>query len=149
MPARTLPAQAVAEARGFADGARLRLRHHDVAMHGRQAPADAVARAVFDAVEQARVEAIGSRSMAGVRQNLTQAFELRMRSDPIARARARDEVPLATAVGLIVRERLTGEAPPRARCPASISCASGSRPRPAPISTRSRCCSTTSRVSRA
>jgi cobaltochelatase CobT len=117
MPGRNLPAQAVAEARGFADGAALRLRHHDAALHGGQAPAEAVARAIFDAVEQVRVEAIGSRAMAGVAQNLTTAFEMRMKSDPIVRAKARDEVPLATAIQLIVRERLTGDAPPPATLP--------------------------------
>ncbi|MFD1949630.1 cobaltochelatase subunit CobT [Sphingomonas arantia] len=117
MPARTLPAQAVAEARGFADAAALRLRHHDTALHGSQAPAEAIARSVFDAAEQARVEAIGTRAMAGVAYNLDTAFEMRMRSDPIVRAKARDEVPLATAVQLIVRERLTGVAPPPATLP--------------------------------
>ena len=117
MPARTLPAQAVAEARGFADGAALRLRHHDTGLHGRHSPAEAVARSVFDAVEQARVEAIGTRTMAGVALNLTTAFEMRMKSDPIVRAKARDEVPLATAIQLMVRERLTGEAPPAATLP--------------------------------
>ncbi|HEX8445051.1 MAG TPA: cobaltochelatase subunit CobT [Sphingomonas sp.] len=117
MPARTLPAQAVAEARGFADSAALRLRHHDAKLHGAQAPAEAVARAVFDAVEQARVEAIGSRAMVGVASNLTTAFEMRMKSDPIVRARGRDEVPLATAIGLMVRERLTGQTAPAATLP--------------------------------
>ncbi|WP_076072152.1 cobaltochelatase subunit CobT [Sphingomonas montana] len=117
MPARTLPAQAVAEARGFADAAALRLRHHDIGLHTRQAPAEAVARSVFDAAEQARVEAIGARAMAGVAQNLDTAFEMRMRSDPIVRAKGRDEVPLATAVQLLVRERLTGQAPPPATLP--------------------------------
>ena len=114
MPARNLPAAQVAEARGFADGFALRQRHHDVAVHTRAAPGDAAARLVFDAVEQARVEALGSRAMAGVRANLGQALEMRLRSDPLARARTRAEVPLASALGLIVRERLTGEAPPAA-----------------------------------
>ncbi|PZO91661.1 MAG: cobaltochelatase subunit CobT [Sphingomonas sanxanigenens] len=112
MPARNLPADQVAEARGFADSFALRLRYHDAAMHVRGAPADAVARAVFDAAEQARIEAIGTKSMAGVAGNLDSALRLRMRSDPIARARGRDEVPLSTAVGLLVRERLTGRAAP-------------------------------------
>ena len=112
MPSRSLPAQAVAEARGFADGFALRLRHHNQALHERLAPAEPVARAVHDAVEQARVEAIGARAMAGVRSNLHQALEVRLRSDPLVRARSREEVPLSTAIGLIVRERLTGEAPP-------------------------------------
>lgn len=112
MPARNLPAQAVAEARGFADSFALKLRHHDQRIHDRTAPAEPVARAVHDAVELARVEAIGSRAMAGVRANLSQALEVRLRSDPLLRARVREEVPLSTAIGLLVRERLTGEAPP-------------------------------------
>src|SRR5688572_32059508 len=114
MPGRTLPEREVAEARGFADAASLRLRHHDVAMHARAAPADEIARSVFDAAEQARVEALGARGMAGIRSNLARATEMRMRTDPIVRARSRAEVPLGTALGLIVRERLSGEAPPEA-----------------------------------
>jgi cobaltochelatase CobT len=52
--------------------------------------------------------------MGGVRGNLGHLTEARVRSDAIVRARNAEEVPLATAVGLIARERLTGEAPPRA-----------------------------------
>jgi cobaltochelatase CobT len=112
MPGRSLPAAQVAEARGFADSFALRLRHHDVALHAKGAPSEPIARAVFDAVEQARVEALGSRAMAGVKANLSHALELRMRSDPLTRARSRDEVPLSSAIGLMVRERLTGDASP-------------------------------------
>jgi cobaltochelatase CobT len=112
MPNRTLPADQVAEARGFADGFALRLRHHDATLHARRAPSEPAARAAFDAIEQARVEALGSRAMAGVRANLAQSLNVRMRSDPLTRARNRDEVPLSSALGLMVRERLTGEAPP-------------------------------------
>jgi cobaltochelatase CobT len=114
MPGRTLGAREAAEARGFADAAALRLRHHNERMHARHAPADEVARAVFDAVEQARVEALGARGMAGVRANLGHLADLRLRTDPLVRARSREEVPLGSALGLIARERLTGEAPPEA-----------------------------------
>ena len=114
LPARTLPPEQVAEARGFADAAALRLRHHDGALHTRTAPAEAIARAVFDAAEQARIEAIGANAMAGVRANLARALDVRMKSDPLARARNREEVPLSSAIGLLVRERLTGQAPPAA-----------------------------------
>jgi len=112
MPGRNLPREQVAEARGFADGFALRERHHDPKLHARAAPADANARSVFDAVEQARVEALGARAMAGVRANLAHALDMRLRSDSLTRARTRAEVPLASALGLIVRERLTGEKPP-------------------------------------
>lgn len=117
MPARTLPAEQVAEARGFSDGFALRLRHHDIALHTRHAPAEAVARSVFDAVESARVEALGSRGYAGITDNLAHALDVRMRSDPITRARTREEVPLASALSLLVREKLTGLEAPAAAAP--------------------------------
>ena len=62
----------VAEARGAADSAALRLRYHDVRLHARTAPVDADARAVFDALEMARVEALGAKAMGGVKENLAQ-----------------------------------------------------------------------------
>ena len=105
----------VAEARGAADAMALRLRHHDPKLHHARAPvADGEARAVFDALETARVEALGARAMDGVRANLNDLAEARVRMDSITRARTIEEVPLATAVGLLARERLTGETPPQA-----------------------------------
>jgi len=112
-PPRSLPADQVALARGFADANALKLRHHNIALHNRYAPAEAIARAVYDSAEQARVEAIGARRMAGVRENLSAALDMRLKSDPITRARDSDEVPLATAVSLMMRERLTGQAIPQ------------------------------------
>ena len=117
MPARTLPADQVAEARGFADGFALRLKHHDSGLHARGAPAEAVARSVFDAVESARVEALGARGYAGIAANLATALDVKLRADPITRARNKDEVPLSTALGLMVRERLTGQEAPALAAP--------------------------------
>jgi cobaltochelatase CobT len=111
-PGPGLEPKLVAEARGAADAAALRLRYHDAGLHARVAPVDAEARSVFDALETARVEALGARSMAGVRDNLAQLTEARVRGDSIVRARSAEEVPLATAVALIARQRLTGDAPP-------------------------------------
>ncbi|SFP87964.1 cobaltochelatase subunit CobT [Sphingomonas rubra] len=112
MPARALPPEQVAEARGFADSFALRLRLHDAGLHTRAAPAEPVARAVFDAVETARVEALGSRGYEGIAGNLDHALETRLRADPLTRARAFDEVPLSTALGLLAREALTGRESP-------------------------------------
>ena len=117
MPGRQLPADQVAEARGFADGFALRLKLHDAALHARGAPTEAVARAVFDAVEGARVDALGSRGYAGIADNLRTALDVRLRSDPITRARSRAEVPLSTALGLLVREALTGQEAPAVAAP--------------------------------
>jgi cobaltochelatase CobT len=114
LPGPALEARLVAEARGAADALALRLRHHDAPLHASHVPMDVDARAVFEALETARVEALGARSMSGVRANLSHLAEARVRGDSITRARNAAEVPLATAVGLMARERLTGEAPPKA-----------------------------------
>ena len=114
MPGRLLPPDQVAEARGFADSFALKLKHHNAARHAALRPTEVIAGAAFDAVENARVEALGSRNMAGIAVNLGHALDLKMRTDPISRAQAADEVPISTALSLIVRERLTGAAVPNA-----------------------------------
>jgi cobaltochelatase CobT len=113
-PGPALEPKLVAEARGAADSVALRLRYHDPKLHARAAPADLDARAVFDALETARVEALGAHAMGGVKGNLAHLADARVRGDAIVRARNAEEVPLPTAIGLIARERLTGEAPPAA-----------------------------------
>jgi len=111
-PGPSLERRLVAEARGSADALALRLRHHDAKLHAANAPADAEAAAVFDALETARVEALGARAMGGVRSNLAELTEARVRGDAIVRARSPEEVPLATAIGLIARKRMSGAEPP-------------------------------------
>jgi cobaltochelatase CobT len=108
MPGRLLPPDQVAEARGFADSFSLKIKHHNAARHAALRPSEVIAGAAFDAVENARVEALGSRNMAGIAANLGHALELKLRTDPISRAQSADEVPISTALSLIVRERLTG-----------------------------------------
>ena len=114
MPGRDLPADQARQARGFADSFALKLRHHDAHLHSRNAPAEPDARAAFDAVETVRYEAMGARDYGGIRANLSAATALRTAADPIARATRPGDVPLPTALSLLLRERLTGEAVPQA-----------------------------------
>src|SRR6201996_6122489 len=100
-------------ARGLADSFALRLACHNDALHRRLAPQSAPARALFDAVEQARVEAIGSRRMQGVASNIAAMLDDRYHRGPFAEARTREEAPLEDAVAMLARERLTGLEPPR------------------------------------
>ena len=99
--------------RGLADLFALRLACHNDALHRRLAPESPPARALFDAVEQARVEAIGSRRMQGVASNLTAMLDDRYHRSPFAEARTREEAPLEDAVAMVARERMTGLEPPR------------------------------------
>ncbi len=112
MPPRTLPAAQVAEARGFADSFALRQRHHNASLHTRNAPAEADARACYDAVETVRYEALGSNNYSGMRGNLDAAQDVRMAADPITRAATADEVPIQSALALLLREKLTGQPVP-------------------------------------
>jgi cobaltochelatase CobT len=116
MPGRNLPAEQAREARGFTDSFALRLRHHDEALHRRHMPAEPGARAAYDAIERVRYEALGENNYAGMRGNLAMATEQRTAADPISRATTADEVPLQTALALMLREQLTGQpVPERAR----------------------------------
>ncbi|MEA1649464.1 cobaltochelatase subunit CobT [Nitrospirillum sp. BR 11164] len=108
LPTRDLNVRDVAPVRGAADAAALRLRHHDAAAHARLLPTGDTARLAFEALEQARCEALGANAMAGVADNLTAALEERFRRQGLDRATARDQVSLADALRLIAREALTG-----------------------------------------
>jgi cobaltochelatase CobT len=110
-PRKPTPREA-AVVRGLADSFALRLACHSDALHRRLAPHSPPARALFDAVEQARVEAIGSRRMQGVASNITAMLDDRYHRFPFAEARTREEAPLEEAVAMLARERMTGLEPP-------------------------------------
>jgi cobaltochelatase CobT len=111
-PARRLTEREAAIVRGHADSIALRLACHDPAVHRKLAPGGQQARAVFDAVEQARVEAIGSRRMGGVKTNLTAMLDDRFHRGKYDDVTDRADAPIEDAIAMIVRERLTGEQPP-------------------------------------
>ena len=98
--------------RGQADRLALRLANHDEGLNARLRPADTRAAEVFEAVEQARVEAVGSKSLAGVRANLNAALLTRLEKTGALRVNEAERVPVAEAVALLVRERLTGQRVP-------------------------------------
>jgi cobaltochelatase CobT len=111
-PSRNLPPNEVAVVRGAGDAYALRRAYHEESVHDQFRPQSAEGAAIFEAAEQARVEAIGSLAMKGVANNLAAGLEARCTQRGLARARLKSEAPIADVVGLIVREKLTGEAPP-------------------------------------
>ncbi len=107
----------VARLRGTADALALLLRYHDDALHRRRMPLGQPARAIFDGVEQVRVQALGSRRLSGVASNIEAMVDHTCRAKGYAKVQGRDEAFLADALGLIVRERLTGMHPPALAAP--------------------------------
>src|SRR5438477_12251247 len=113
-PPRKLSGREAAIVRGHADSIALRLACHNPAVHRRNMPGGQQARAVFEAVEQARVEAIGARRMQGVAQNLSAMLDDKFHRGKFDDITDRADAPIEDAVSMMVRERLTGQAPPPA-----------------------------------
>ncbi|NUB09620.1 cobaltochelatase subunit CobT [Azospirillum sp. Vi22] len=113
-PARDLNPHDVATLRGAADAVSLRLRFHDNAVHLQRMPLGDSARAAYDALEQARCEALGASHMPGVAANLEAALDERYHKQGFERLEEREQVPLPEVLRLIAREAMTGAAPPPA-----------------------------------
>jgi cobaltochelatase CobT len=98
--------------RGTADALALILRFHDAQLHRKRSPAGHRAREVFDALERARVQALGSRRLAGVASNLRALLDQTCRAKRLSENASQDPSLLVDALGLVVRERLTGAESP-------------------------------------
>jgi len=113
-PPRKLTRAEAAIVRGHADSIALRMACHDATVHRRLMPGGQQARAVFEAVEQARVEAIGARRMQGVASNLSAMLDDKFHRGKFDEITDRADAPIEEAVAMMVRERLTGLPPPPA-----------------------------------
>jgi cobaltochelatase CobT len=111
-PPRDMSEKEAARFRGLADQMALRLAHHDEGAHARLKPFNAAGAGLFEALEGARTNAIGANALAGVRENLGRLLEHDLERRGLTRAVDRTAVPWPEVMALMVRERLTGDAPP-------------------------------------
>jgi cobaltochelatase CobT len=112
LPSRSLPADEVAAVRGAGDGYALKLAYHRDALDKDIKPQGGDAVAIYEAAEQARVEAIGALAMPGVKDNLAAILTMRCKAHGLGEVKEQIQAPLVDVLGLMVRERLTGEPPP-------------------------------------
>ncbi len=105
-------AHELAVTRGLGDSMALRLACHDQKVHSAMAPQGVDARAVFDAVEQARVESIGALRMRGMAANLQTMNAEKYAKANFSGISRQEDAPLSEAMAMLVREKLTGEKPP-------------------------------------
>jgi len=113
-PSREPSEAEAARIRGQADQLALRIAHHDAKIHARSRPSSPEGSQVYDALEQARIEAIGANALAGVRQNLAAAWEQAAQKRGLDHPGEPSAAAMADVVALLARERLTGEPPPPA-----------------------------------
>ncbi|MDD2867931.1 cobaltochelatase subunit CobT [Neomegalonema sp.] len=113
---RALKPEEVALARGRADAAALRLRFHDAGKHQHRLPQGEKAREIYEALESARVEALGGRALPGVADNLDAVLAEDARRKGWSEFTSQGDAPLERAAALALRARATGrDLPPGAR----------------------------------
>ncbi|MFK0691352.1 cobaltochelatase subunit CobT [Mesorhizobium sp. IMUNJ 23033] len=103
----------IAITRGLGDSMALKRACHDARIHSKLAPEGKLARSIYDAVEQARVEAIGSRAMQGVADNIGSMLEDKYARANLIDVKDKADAPIEEALALMVREKLTGRAVPK------------------------------------
>jgi cobaltochelatase CobT len=111
LPEHTMSAESVRLVRGCCDAAALKIAHHNPKLHNREIPTDSAAKGAFEALEQARCEALGMRSMRGVSDNLSAVLDEKCRRRGYQSAAERTQVPLADALHILARQALSGERP--------------------------------------
>jgi len=105
--------EVISKARGEADSLALRLALHDKILHAKNQPTIGPARAVFEALEQARIEALGGQHLSGIGDNLTAALDARAKRRGFDKPDiSKDDNSFAEAVGLYAREILSARALP-------------------------------------
>lgn len=111
-PSRQFTAEDLVRLRGAADAVACRLRFHDEALHNRRMPHAQDAKDIYNAVAQARVEALGGRQMPGMEKNLSALLESRYKAEGYGAVTERDQAPLSEIVRLLAREAFSGQAVP-------------------------------------
>ncbi|MFI4934882.1 MAG: cobaltochelatase subunit CobT [Caulobacterales bacterium] len=113
-PPRELSGVETTRIRGLADQLALRVAHHDGAIHTRSRPKSVEGAQVYDALEQARIEAIGANALSGVRDNLKAVWDQTVQRKGLDHLIDPAAAPMADILALMARERMTGDAPPDA-----------------------------------
>ncbi|MBT8411905.1 MAG: cobaltochelatase subunit CobT, partial [Octadecabacter sp.] len=110
---RRMTREEVLIARGTADAFALRHKFHDAGVAAKYMPQGQMAQDLYNAMESARVEAVGARHMPGTAGNIDAKIgneAIRKGYDQIREA---SEAPLATAAGYLIRHLATGRDLPR------------------------------------
>lgn len=117
LPDHDMNAASIGLVRGCADAHALRLHHSDQKLHASNLPKTYDGRAVFEALEQARCEALGMSRMDGVAANLQATLNEKCRRQGLMHATTREQIPIADALHVLARSSLSGQPVPPAALP--------------------------------
>ncbi len=113
---RRMTREEVLHARGTADALALRHKYHNAKTHAKYVPPGAMARDIYEAMETARCEAVGARTMPGTASNIDAKIAAEAARAGYDQITDPADAPLATAAGYLIRHLATGrELPEGAR----------------------------------
>lgn len=112
LPSQHMDESDIALMRGASDAKALRLKHHTKDLHLANAPLDLTAKTAFDALEQARCEAIGAIEMPGVLHNLNEVLNDKCARLGYQRLQTREDSNIGDALHALTRIAMTGESIP-------------------------------------
>lgn len=113
---RRMTREEVLHARGTADALALRHKYHNAKTHAKYVPPGAMARDIYEAMETARCEAVGARTMPGTASNIDAKIAAEASRAGYDQITDPADAPLATAAGYLIRHLATGrELPEGAR----------------------------------
>ena len=110
---RRLTREEVLLARGTADAFALRHKFHDTKTNARYMPQGQMARDLYEAMETARIEAVGAQHMPGTAGNIDAKIGNEAQRKGYDQVSDSANAPLATAAGYLIRHLATGRDLPK------------------------------------
>ena len=110
---RRMTREEVLLARGTADAFALRHKYHNAKTAAKYMPQGQMAKDLYEAMETARVEAVGARHMPGTAGNIDAKISDEARRKGYDQITQAADAPLATAAGYLIRHLATGRPLPK------------------------------------
>ncbi len=98
--------------RGLSDTMALKLHYHDHELHQRFMPVDPKARSVYEALEDARIEALGTAHYPGIASNIESVLRHDLKRQKFNTATKKEDAPLSEVIRLLARQSFTGREVP-------------------------------------
>ena len=98
----------IASIRGMVDSSSFMLLLHNKNIHSKHSPSEPNAKKIYDKAELARVEAIGSIKMTGVKNNIDAKINNYFEINELNNIEKFDEIPTAEIIYLLLRKEITG-----------------------------------------
>ena len=94
--------------RGESDKIALKIKYHDPILHNKHLPSSDLSSKIFQFAEDARIEAVGSKNLVGIKNNLQNLVEEKFKETILPIPGGDDKEALVNALHLVIREKITG-----------------------------------------